>query len=520
MAEAALTLLICAMPGDVEVTASLLRDSDAICVRCIDEQDLVERLDEHVGAVLVAQEMLTGTLLHRLAGVLAQQPPWSDVPMLVVAHGEQQAGLMGTLEALGNVSLLRRPMSPDAFVSAIAAAFRARRRQFQVRDLLHQQDEQSRRKDDYLAMLAHELRNPLAPIRNAAHILKSGAANPEQLARISELVERQVGHMGRIINDLLETTRVLRGIIEIKPQHVDLAAIARNALESAQSTAQARGIVLRHELETGVEVTADPTRMRQVVDNLLDNAIKFSPRGAAVTVSATRSGHHAVLEVADDGDGIAPALLAHIFEPFVQGHQSIDRQRGGLGLGLALVRRLVRLQHGEVTAHSEGPGLGSKFIVHMPLAVAHAGDATAAPRAEPAEQKSLRIVVAEDNADSAETLRLLLEIDGHEVHVVHTGLAAVDEVRRQQPDALVCDIGLPGLSGYGVARTLRHDAAFRHTRFIALTGYGSAEDRDKALAAGFDVHLAKPVDPVELNRELARTADRAAGKGHSMMRNG
>ncbi|HWH39470.1 MAG TPA: hybrid sensor histidine kinase/response regulator, partial [Usitatibacter sp.] len=441
------------MPGDVEVTANLLRDSDAICVRCIDEEDLIGRLDEHVGAVLVAQEMLTGTLLHRLAGVLAQQPPWSDVPMLVVAHGEQQAGLMAALDALGNVSLLRRPMSPDAFVSSIAAAFRARRRQFQVRDLLHQQEEQSRRKDDYLAMLAHELRNPLAPIRNAAHILKSGAANPEQLARIAELVERQVGHMGRIINDLLETTRVLRGIIEIKPQQVDLAAIARNALESAQSTAQARGIALRHELEKGVEVTADPTRMRQVVDNLLDNAIKFSPKGAAVTVSVTRSGHHAVLEVADDGDGIAPALLAHIFEPFVQGHQSIDRQRGGLGLGLALVRRLVRLQQGEVTAHSEGPGLGSRFIVHMPLAVAQAREPTAAPRPEVAEQKSLRIVVAEDNTDSAETLRLLLEIDGHEVHVVHTGLAAVDEVRRQQPDALVCDIGLPGLSGYGVART-------------------------------------------------------------------
>ncbi|HET7403688.1 MAG TPA: histidine kinase dimerization/phospho-acceptor domain-containing protein, partial [Usitatibacter sp.] len=172
MPEAALTLLIRATPGDAEVTAGLLRDSDAVCVRCGDDQELVERLDADVGAVLIAQEMLTEALLHRLAGVLAHQPPWSDVPMLVVAQGEQQPGLMGALAALGNVSLLRRPMSPDAFVSAIGAAFRARRRQFQVRDLLHQQQEQSRRKDDYLAMLAHELRNPLAPIRNAAHILK------------------------------------------------------------------------------------------------------------------------------------------------------------------------------------------------------------------------------------------------------------------------------------------------------------------------------------------------------------
>ena len=505
MAEAALALLIHATPGDGEVTAGLLRESDAVCVRCHDQEALLQRVDSHVGAILVAEEMLSQSLLTRLAERLTLQPPWSDVPVLVVAQVEHHPGLMAALSGLGNVSLLRRPMSTDAFVSTVAAAFRARRRQFQVRDLLHQQAEQSRRKDDFLAMLAHELRNPLAPIRYAARILKADGVTHEHLRKIGDLVERQVGHIGGIINDLLETTRVLRGIIEIRPQRVVLASVARDAIESAAAFAEERDIGFRESLDPDVEVMADPTRVRQVVDNLIDNAIKFSPRRGVIHVSVGRSDNHATLVVKDEGDGIAPALLPHIFEPFIQANQSIDRQRGGLGLGLALVRNLVRLQHGEVTAHSDGLGRGSCFTVHLPLAL---------PRDEPRREgmtpaaaapgRSLRIVVAEDNIDSAQTLRLLLELSGHEVHVVHTGIAAVEEVRRRRPDALVCDIGLPGLSGYEVARALRRDSRLSHVRFIALTGYGSAEDREKALSSGFDVHLAKPVDPAVLGEKLAR----------------
>ena len=504
MVEAALTLLLLTAPGDGEVTAGLLEDSDAVCIRCADVDELLQRIEPPVGAILIAEEMLTAELVERLAQRLMLQPPWSDLPVLVVAQAEHHPGLMAALGGLGSVSLLRRPMSTDEFISAVGAAFRARRRQFQVRDLMHQQAEQSRRKDDFLAMLAHELRNPLAPIRYAARILVADGVSAEHLQKIGHLVERQVGHMGRIINDLLETTRVLRGIIEIRPQRMNLAAIVRDAVESARSLAEERGIALRASLDGDVEVMADPTRVRQVADNLVDNAIKFSPEGATVDISVSHSEQHAVLVVKDEGDGITAALLPHIFEPFIQADQSIDRQRGGLGLGLALVRNLVRLQHGEVTVQSDGPGRGSRFTVHLPLALAPEWPSPGLTQEEAAAERALRIVIAEDNVDSAHTLRLLLELDGHEVSVVHTGIAAVDEVRRVIPDALVCDIGLPGLSGYEVARALRRDPHMKAVRFIALTGYGSPEDRDRALASGFDAHLAKPVDPGVLGEELAR----------------
>jgi signal transduction histidine kinase/ActR/RegA family two-component response regulator len=505
MAEGALALAVYAPPRDGELACRLLAKSDVVCVVCASEAELLEHVrHDDAGAILVAEEYLTAALARKLSADLAQQPAWSDLPILVVAQSEHHPGLIGALADLGNVSVLRRPMSPDEFVSSVESVLRARRRQLQVRGLVQELKEQSHRKDEFLAMLAHELRNPLAPVRYAAKILQSRDFAAGRLQELGELVDRQVGHMGRIIDDLLDTTRLLRGRIELHRERADLAAIARESVQSGAPLARARRVSLRLGAEGRVPVSADPTRTRQVVDNLIDNAIKFSPEGGAIDVRVSCRDGHAVLVVEDRGDGIDRNLLSHIFEPFVQATQEVDRRRGGLGLGLALVRSIVRLHGGEVTAESDGPGTGSRFTVHLPLEQEKA--APAQPPCDDAQSQALRIVVAEDNADSAETLRLLLELSGHEVCVAHTGLAAVDEARRMRPDALVCDIGLPGLTGYEVARILRRDPSLRNTRFIALTGYGSAEDRALALASGFDVHLAKPVDPRVLAAELAKSA--------------
>jgi PAS domain S-box-containing protein len=365
--------------------------------------------------------------------------------------------------------------------------------------------EADRRKDEFLAMLAHELRNPLAPIRNSVQVLKLIGSSDPNVALARDMIERQVAHMARLVDDLLDVSRITRGKILLRKERLDLAALVRAAAEDHRSLLEAAGLALEVDVPAEpVWVVGDRTRLAQVVGNLLHNANKFTDAGGRVHVVLTAGpgADRVAVRVRDTGIGMGPDILGRLFEPFSQADRSIDRSRGGLGLGLALVKGLIELHGGRVEARSPGVAKGSEFLVHLPRAPAAAqANEKAVPRG--AAGKMLRVLVIEDNTDSAESLRLLLELSGHRAEVAHVGAAGVEAARWFRPDVILCDIGLPGgMDGYGVARTLRADAEQAEATLIALSGYGQEEDVRKARQAGFDRHLTKPVDPVALTRLL------------------
>ena len=371
-----------------------------------------------------------------------------------------------------------------------------------------------RRKDEFLAMLAHELRNPLAPIVNALHVagLDAESRGPT-VARAHATMERQVRHLIRLVDDLLDVSRITHNKIELRRERTDVQAIVEQALQIARPAVLARKHELVVELpDESIPVAVDVTRMTQVVANLVNNAAKYTNPGGNITLTVERDDDEVVLRVRDTGIGMDAAMLPKVFELFVQADTASDRAAGGLGIGLTLVKRLVQMHGGEVIATSEGIGKGSEFIVTIPLAN---GDddapAAAAPIASVAapevERRPLRILVVDDNPDIRETLKELLEIDGHEVTLAEDGQGALSAAGNgHQHDVAIVDIGLPGLDGYGVAQKLveiRRDKGFPR-RLIAMTGYGQAEDRRRAFAAGFDAHLVKPVDPDMLAKIIAQ----------------
>jgi PAS domain S-box-containing protein len=350
-----------------------------------------------------------------------------------------------------------------------------------------------RRKDEFLAMLAHELRNPLAPIANAAHLLPQLMRDEPQARQVAEIVQRQVGHMGRLVEDLLEVSRITLGKVTLRKEDVDLARVVQAGIELARPLIDERGHALQVVLpDARLMVRGDPARLSQVVGNLLHNAAKYTPVGGHIEVSVEREGGLALILVRDDGVGIAPELLPHVFELFTQAEPGLDRAHGGLGIGLALVRTLAEMHGGSAQAHSAGPGRGSAFQVRLPLCEQPAAAVPLRP-SHPAA-KSRRVLVVDDNADAADSIALLLRAHGCEVEVGYDGHAALALARRQRPEVLLLDIGLPGMDGYALAQALREDPAVRDATFIALTGYGLSRDRERARAAGFDHHLLKPVD--------------------------
>ena len=354
----------------------------------------------------------------------------------------------------------------------------------------------NRAKDDFLAMLGHELRNPLAAIGNAAQVLDRVGPVDETAARASAVIHRQVRHLAGLVDDLLDAARVSTGKIILRTTAVDLGAALRRMLGTLASP--------RHPMRVEAEsvwVSADETRLDQIIGNLVSNALKYTPAGGEVRARVGVDGAEAVLEVQDTGDGIPAALLPHVFEPFVQGERTPDRTHGGLGLGLALVKRLVEMHGGSVRAASGGPGRGSTFTVRLPRL---APPATApAPAGRPSAFTPRRVLVVEDNADAREVLRMALTLDGHEVHEAADGPGGLEAALRLRPDVVLVDVGLPGLDGYEVAQQIRANERGSRMLLVALTGYGQAEDRRRALAAGFDVHLVKPVAPERLAEVLS-----------------
>jgi PAS domain S-box-containing protein len=348
-----------------------------------------------------------------------------------------------------------------------------------------------RRKSEFIGVLSHELRNPLAPIRNSLAILDRVAPESAEALKAREVIHRQTRHLTRLVDDLLDVNRISSGKIELRRARIDLRDVARRACDDHRSLFEERELDLRFDEPSGpVFVDADPTRIAQVVGNLLQNASKFSDPGARTTVTVHRRDSQAEVRVRDTGIGIEPREIERMFEPFVQAENSLARTRGGLGLGLAVVKGLVELHGGSVSGHSEGPGRGAEFVVRLPLA--EPLQTAELPKRGKRAPRSRAVLVVEDNADAGETLKDLLEIGGHRVWLAADGRAAVALARQHRPEVVICDIGLPDMSGYEVARVIREDPALDACWLVALTGYAQPEDRDRAAEAGFDAHLAKP----------------------------
>jgi len=379
-----------------------------------------------------------------------------------------------------------------------------------LRQIAAELSESDRRKSEFLAMLAHELRNPLAPIRNMLQVLKLKGDDQNAVSSASQVIERQVGQMVRLVDDLLDVSRVSRGKIELRKERIGLASIIRQAEEAASPHCQS----MNHELTVTlpsrpVEVDGDPVRLIQVVTNLLTNASKFTDAGGRIWLSVEGVGEQAVIRVRDNGIGINADNLPRLFQIFMQADTSLDRPAAGLGLGLALVKNLVEMHSGTVEVHSEGIGRGSEFVVRLPLLpdapIAETPEPVSTAATENAAKPSSakRILVVDDNRDSADSMAMILQIDGYATHTAYDGLQALEVAASFRPDVVLLDIGLPGLNGYEACRRIREQASGRPLQLVALTGWGQDEDRKKTAEAGFDVHLVKPVDYDQLLKLLA-----------------
>ena len=532
-------LVFAPLGRDAALACQMLKEAGIASCACADASTLCAQTREGAGCLLLAEEALRPDVVERLSEVTRDQPPWSDLPVIVFARsGESAAPILRTLRDLGNVTILERPVRITTLLSAVQTSLRARRRQYEVRDLLAKLADDSRRKDEFLAMLGHELRNPLAAIHNALRLLElMGPAN-ERARRQQGVIERQVRHLKRMVDDLLDVSRVTLGKVKIQPQVVNLTEVAARSVQALRTFAAER----KHRLSVALPpepilVEGDPVRLEQVISNLLNNAIKYTPPGGSIhlTVEAeieergsvergsvgagpsrspapdarTLGRSYACVRVQDSGIGIAPEMLPRIWDLFAQAERSLARSEGGMGLGLTLVRNLVQMHGGTVEARSAGVNQGSEFVVHLPLAEAPLPQAM--PQETPAPQPvapqgsgpAYRVLVVEDNADGRETLHELLEVCGHEVEVAADGAEGVDKALQMLPHVALVDIGLPKLDGYEVARRIRARLDGNRPYLIAMSGYGQPSDKQRAQDAGFDTHLVKPVDPEDLVALLA-----------------
>jgi len=364
--------------------------------------------------------------------------------------------------------------------------------------------EADRRKDEFLATLAHELRNPLAPVRNGLHLLRIVEPESPAAEQARAMMERQLDHLIRLVDDLLEVSRVSRGKIELRRQQVELSAVLMSAIETSRPAIEAarHALDIRLPAET-VTLDADFVRLAQVVANLLNNAAKYTDPGGRISLAAWREGAHAVVCVRDTGIGIPADKLGTVFEMFAQVDSSLTRSQGGLGIGLALAKSLVELHGGTIEARSDGPGRGSEFVVRLPVAAAPAARSPA-PRASERAPQPRRVLVVDDNVDAATSLGMMLSRMGHEVRVAHDGASALEFARSERPQVVLLDLSMQGMDGFGVARALRADPALARTPIVAVSGLGQDGDRRRTREAGFDEHLVKPVAPETLRAVFER----------------
>jgi signal transduction histidine kinase/ActR/RegA family two-component response regulator len=469
---------------------------------------VVEEIERGVGALLLPEEALAGNDFDLLR-VLSEQPPWSDLPILVLTGpGADSAYAAHAVRVLSNVTLLERPLHVATLMTAIRTALRAREHQYQIRAHLAERataletlKEADRRKDEFLATLGHELRNPLSPLLTSLYLLKRNSGSKRLVASTVAIMERQVHFLVRLVDDLLEMSRITRGVIDVTMQPLDLTAIVSAAIESSRPFVESG----RHELivrtpEESPIVDGDGVRLTQVFANLINNAAKYTDVGGHIWIDVGCQGDEAVVSVRDDGMGIAQEHLSAVFDMFTQVNRSDRRTQGGLGIGLTLVRSLVAVHHGSVVATSEGIGRGTTFEVRLPLVVDRQ-PCREEPRL-PASFPNCRVLVVDDNQDASDMLGMLLQSLNAIVRTVHSGPEALAVIDEFDPEVVLLDIGMPFMDGYEVARRIRSRHGNR-VRLIALTGWGQEEDVRRAERAGFDHHLVKPPDLEKLGNLLS-----------------
>jgi len=516
--------------ADGDRTAAFLAAEGIRCTPCRSMAGLCQMVRAGAGAVLLAEEAIVRDPLGLLRETLAEQPAWSAVPLIVLAREAADPRFEKLLSGvLVNVTFVERPVRQRTLMSVVRSALRARRHQYEIREALAYRERQSqqlaeanrqaegarglaeaasRAKDEFLAMLGHELRNPLSPILTSLQLMRMRGKN----SREQDVIERQVRHLVRLVDDLLDISRITRGKIELRKSRMELGEVVLGGLEIASPLLEQRRQRIDIDVPPeGLKVHADPDRLAQVVSNLLTNAAKYSEPDTTIHIRASRVDSQVRLEVRDEGIGIEPGLLGNVFEVFFQQPQSLDRSKGGLGLGLAIVRSIVQLHGGTVIAHSEGLGRGTVFIVELPLASDNnefpSGPATMlgtrAIRGHAPGSVGNRLLIVDDNMDANESMADLLRELGFDIRTANDGPDALRVAESFRPDICLIDIGLPVMDGYELARRLRRSGHLTDgARLIAVTGYGQDADQRRSRDAGFDAHLVKPVDIEILTRAV------------------
>lgn len=500
-------ILILAPTGkDAELACAALQSAGIHAEITPDIESLCEEIAIGAGAVLITDEALDLHAMRCLRTVINAQPAWSDFPLLIFTSRPNSEEFVRSFEPLGtraNVTMIERPIRVKTMISAAQAAMRARRRQYEVQGLVSELERRVAERDNFLAMLSHELRNPLAAISLAVDSL--GVEN-EGLSNEHAILMRQTRHLAKLVDDLLDIARVTTGKISLHRSEVDVADIAEHCVETMRPRAEARRVKLSFQhTQSRAMVLGDGVRLEQIVNNLLSNAIKYTPPNGEVEVFVEADANEVTLRVRDTGKGISPEQLSRIFELFMQGDVTLDRTEGGMGVGLTLVKKLVDLHRGSVHAYSRGRGNGSEFVVRLPIATSLQRNHVSADVRTDAttDGRKRTILVIEDNNDIRDLLRLKLRQLGHIVEAAEDGTRGLQKLFDNPPEVALIDIGLPGIDGYEIARQVREKLG-AEIYLIALTGYGQAEDKKKALEAGFDVHLTKPADFGDLQMLLSQ----------------
>ena len=488
---------------DAALIGAALQRAGVVVDICGGVAELAEAARAGVGAVVLAEEAIARPAArHAVQAVIDDQPGWSDLPIVLltkpvaatrVAH---HAGV-----SLGNVMLVERPVPIATLVSAVRTALRTRERQYLTRSA-------ERRKDTFLATLAHELRNPLAPLSNALHLLRRGDADPATQQWSLGVMQRQLAQLTRLVDDLLDVARITQGKVMLQRRTVDAREVIRHAIEISTPLIESMRHTLRTQLpERALPVDADPVRLAQCISNLLNNAAKYTPEGGRIDLSARAPDGWLELTVQDNGVGIPEPAMDSVFDIFSQVDSSRRQEQGGLGIGLSIAKSFVEMHGGQIAVHSDGPGRGSSFIVRIPLAHDEAvaggepeSSFTAAPLPRPR-----RVLVVDDNVDSADTLCLLLSASGHLVSKAYSGGGGFAAAQASPPDLAILDLGLPDIDGFELAQRLRASARTSGTVLVALSGWGQEVDRQRSAAVGFAHHLIKPADPATV-LELIKAA--------------
>jgi signal transduction histidine kinase len=523
-------LLVDDQPARLLSYESILSSLDQNLVMAHSGAEALERLMAQEFAVVLLDVNMPGMDGFETAALIHEHPRYEKTPIIFITgvHVSELDRLLGY--KVGAVDYVAIPVVPEILRSKVAVLVElyCQRRELrklnrsleeanarlaqahstlqvektrELEELNSTLREANRHKDEFLAMLAHELRNPLAPILNAVQLMRNPQLPAPQLTWAREVIERQLGHLTKLVDDLLDVSRITRGKINVSRKPVELAAVIARAVETVEPMLSRQ----RHELIVSVEaeplyIDGDLTRLTQIVGNILSNAIKYTDAGGRIELSAGSIGEWIEIRVRDNGIGIDPAVLPEVFDLFTQSSQLNGRGQTGLGIGLALAKRLVQMHGGELRAHSDGPGKGSEFTVLLPRQTGASAAAVAAGAAEAVDPAALsaivarRILVADDNSDALESLAQLLELGGHEIHKAADGVQALEAATRVRPDLVLLDIGMPGMDGYEVARRIRSQPWGREATLVALTGWGQETDRKRSREAGFDSHCIKPLD--------------------------